>query len=131
MDSKNKDYDFVPSEVPNQRLNEPIFAGAAALDAAAAARVGPQVERKKKGKFFSKRSFCICFSNIEIGSKLQNKDKQNYTKNAKFKARDGFFFSNVEIETEGDKEDVLLALEKMKRSKSCFMICFSNIEVGK
>lgn len=52
-------------------------------------------------------------------------------KNKKKKKRCGFYFccSNVEFDTEEDGAKALSFLENEK-SKSCMMICCSNLEVG-
>lgn len=95
--------------------------------------------RKKKKKKGHKKSFCVCCSNVEIGSRrmLQphdGDDEKNKSENERKKKKklhgNGFLCSKVEIESEEEREEAHEIVEKMK-NKSSFLICCSNIEVCK
>ena len=119
MNSKNvglNEYGLIPSEdEPFEQHKGPI------VDVEYAPATAEKRRKKNKGKFFSKRTFCICFSDIKIASSLLNakaKDEQR---------KDKFLFTNVEAEL---PDKVPSALKGM-RSKSCFLICCSTVEVDK
>ncbi|GMY32007.1 vacuolar iron transporter like 4 [Fagus crenata] len=115
-------YDAVPTEAPT--TNMPSYESLEFINK----------KKKKSCKFFSKKSFWICCSNVELGKGgQQEKDKEKKDKvglNLKHKKKNLFMCcSNVEFETEDEKEQVLSYLENNTK-KSCVMMCFSNVGVG-
>jgi hypothetical protein len=115
-------YDAVPTEAPTTNMPS------------SESLVFINKKKKKSCKFFSKKSFWICCSNVELGKGgQQEKDKEKKDKvglNLKHKKKNLFMCcSNVEFETQDEKEQVLSYLENNTK-KSCVMMCFSNVEVG-
>ncbi|KAF5478583.1 hypothetical protein F2P56_005126, partial [Juglans regia] len=101
-------------------------------------------KQKKRCGFFSKKSFWLCCSSVEVSAgahdqeeKEKEKEKldlnhNNIYKKKKMKMKKKKVFlccSNVEFETEGEREKVLSYLEKNTKNYS-LMMCCSNIDVG-
>ncbi|KAI9085994.1 hypothetical protein K1719_032071 [Acacia pycnantha] len=61
--------------------------------------------------------------------KDDDKKKREELDEGGFKVKEGFLFSNVEIERKEDVEKVQELVEKMNK-KYCFLVCFSNVRVA-
>ncbi|TKY66439.1 hypothetical protein E2542_SST09311 [Spatholobus suberectus] len=117
MDSNNKgfyEYGLVPS---NEPLKEPI------KDVEQAPTTVEKGRKKKRGKLFSKKIFWIFCSDIEIESNEKIKQEQ---KKDGFEVKENILFSNV-----GTEPDKVHAAGDSMRTKTCFLVCFSNVQVTK
>nr|POF18743.1 hypothetical protein CFP56_24971 [Quercus suber] len=88
-------------------------------------------KKKKRCRFFSKKRFWICCSNVEFVKGAHQEKERAKEKEVGFKHKKKNVLmccSNMELETEEEKEQVLSYLENNTK-KSCVMMCCSNFEM--
>ncbi|KAF3945533.1 hypothetical protein CMV_028100 [Castanea mollissima] len=108
-------YDVVPTEAPSANMPSDeslIF----------------NEKKKKRCRFFFKKSLWVCCSNVELvrGDAHQEKESEKEKKvGFKHKSKMNVFMccSNMEVETKEEKEQVNNPM------KSCMMMCFSSFVV--
>ncbi|KAG6689164.1 hypothetical protein I3842_11G160700 [Carya illinoinensis] len=128
------DYDAVPTE--DDYPDHPKMPS----DHRVAVLTQTKNKQKNRSGFFSKKSFWLCCSNLVVNAGAHEEEEEKETldglnlnninnKKKMMKRKLLLCCSNVEFETEGEKEKVLSYLEKNTKEYS-LMMCCSNIEVG-